>query len=173
MAILDRPWRSPLVPLVLVLLCRSVQAAGSFYVLFTQYPVQCSSVRRENSSSHEERASVSRATARRREEMSLESWTYGRASRGEGEIKKQKRYPEKRIAEPQLCDPGLTVLNICNTTAGEFGSENCSPFLQLSNLLFDLIAPRSQLSYESPLFFNDSEKHIKSSVRTRLALFIL
>ena len=36
--------------------------------------------------------------ARPREgEMSLESWTSGRASRGEGEIKKQKRDPEKEI----------------------------------------------------------------------------
>ena len=102
----------------------------------------------------------------------MESWTYGRASRGEGEIKKQKRYPEKEIAEPQLCELGLTVLNICNSTAGEIGSEKCSPFLQLSNLLFDLITPRSQFLYKSPLFFNDSEKHIKSSLRTRLALFI-
>ena len=41
-------------------------------------------------------------------------------------------------------------------------------FLKLSNLLFNLLAPRSQFSYKSQLFFNDSENHIKSSLRTRL-----
>jgi hypothetical protein len=80
--------------------------------------------------------------------------------------------PKKRSRSRNTAVPGLTVLNICNSTAGEICSEKCSPFLQLSNLLFDLITPRSQFSYKSPLFFNDSEKHIKSSLRTRLALFI-
>ena len=40
---------------------------------------------------------MERATAGRREEMSLESSTSGRASRGEGEIDLQKKYPEKEI----------------------------------------------------------------------------
>ena len=61
----------------------------------------------------------------------------------------------------------LRVLRICNSTAGEIGSEKRPPYLELSNLLFNLIAPRVQFSYKSQLFFNDSENHIKSSLRTR------
>ena len=64
-------------------------------------------------------------------------------------------------------DPVFRVLIICNSTAGEIGSEKRPPYLELSNLLFNLIAPRVQFSYKSQLFFNDSENHIKSSLRTR------
>ena len=55
--------------------------------------------------------------------MSLESWTYGRASRGEGEIKKQKRDPEKEIVLPKLCGPGSKS----NTGAGEIDIKNACP----------------------------------------------
>ena len=64
----------------------------------------------------------SRATARRREEMSLESSTYGRVSEGEGETWTAKRDPEKENALPPQAKPGLRVLIICNSTAGEIGS---------------------------------------------------
>ena len=47
----------------------------------------------------------SRATARRQEDNFLESSTSGRASRGEGEIEKQKRDPEKEVAEAAVRDP--------------------------------------------------------------------
>jgi len=60
----------------------------------------------------------------------------------------------------------LRVLNICNISTGEIGSEKRSPFLKLQNLLFTLIAPRVQNSYKNQLFFIDSENHIKSSLRT-------
>ena len=60
--------------------------------------------------------------------------------------------PKKKSCSLNTAVPGLTVLNICNSTAGEIGSEKCSPFIQLSNLLFDLITHRSQFSYKSPLF---------------------
>ena len=43
--------------------------------------------------------------AGRQEDISLESSTYGRASRGEGEINLQKRDPEKEIARPVIGDP--------------------------------------------------------------------
>ena len=63
----------------------------------------------------------------------------------------------------------LRVLIICNSAAEEIGAETCPPFLHLSNLLFNLIAARSQFPYKTQCFFNDSENHIKSSLRTRLA----
>ena len=81
--------------------------------------------------------------------------------------------PKKKSCSLNTGLPGLTVLIICNSTAGEIGSEKRPPYLELSNLLFNLIAPRVQFSYKSQLFFNDSENHIKSSLRTRLALFFL
>ena len=62
----------------------------------------------------------------------------------------------------------LRVLIICNIATGEIGSEKRSPFLKLQNLLFNLIAPRVQMCYKFQLFFNDSENHIKSSLRTGL-----
>ena len=62
----------------------------------------------------------------------------------------------------------LSVLIICNSAAGEIGSEKRSPFLKLSNSLFNLIAPRSQFSYKTQLFFYNSENHIKYSLRTCL-----
>ncbi len=98
--------------------------------------------------------------------MSLESSTYGRVSEGEGETWTAKRDPEKENALPPQAELGLRVLIICNSTAGEIGSEKRSPFLKLQNLLFNLIAPRVQNSYKNQLFFNDSENHLKSSLRT-------
>ena len=62
----------------------------------------------------------------------------------------------------------LRVLIICNSAAREIGSEKRPLFLKLSNLLFNLIAPRFQFSYKTQLFFNNSENHRKSSLRTRL-----
>ena len=44
--------------------------------------------------------------------MSLESSTYGRASRGEGEINLQKRDPEKEIARPVIGDPAVRVIRV-------------------------------------------------------------
>ena len=38
----------------------------------------------------------------------------------------------------------LRVLILCNSAAREIGSEKCSPFLHLSNLLFNLVAFRSE-----------------------------
>ena len=61
------------------------------------------------------------------------------------------------------------VVDICNTAAREIGAETRPPFLHLSNLLLNRIAPRSQFPYKTQWFFNDSENHIKSSLRTRLA----
>ena len=63
---------------------------------------------------------------------------------------------------------GLSVLIICNSAAKEIGSEKRPLFLKLSNWLFNLIAARSRFSYKTQLFFNNSENHIKSSLRTRL-----
>jgi len=54
--------------------------------------------------------------------MSLESSTYGRVSEGEGETWTAKRDPEKENALPPQAKPGLRVLIICNSTAGEIGS---------------------------------------------------
>ena len=62
----------------------------------------------------------------------------------------------------------LRVLIICNSAAKEIGSEKRPLFLKLSNSLFNLIAARSQFSYKTQLFFNNSENHRKSSFRTRL-----
>ena len=64
---------------------------------------------------------------------------------------------------------GLRVLTICNTTTGENVSLKNSPFRKLQNLLFQFIPRRVRFSYKSQLFFNDSENHIKSSLRSRLA----
>ena len=36
----------------------------------------------------------------------------------------------------QLCEPVYTVLNICNSTAGEIGAETCPPSLKLKKSLF-------------------------------------
>ena len=62
----------------------------------------------------------------------------------------------------------LRVLIICNSAAKEIGSEKRPLFLKLSNWLFNLIAARSRFSYKTQLFFNNSENHRKSSLRTRL-----
>ena len=79
--------------------------------------------------------------------------------------RKSRGIPKKRSSSRHSF-PGSSVLNICNISTGEIGSEKRSPFLKLQNLLFNLIAPRVQNSYKNQLFFIDSEKHIKSSLRT-------
>ena len=35
--------------------------------------------------------------------------------------------PKKKSCSLNTAVPGLTVLNICNTSIGEIGSEKCSP----------------------------------------------
>ena len=45
------------------------------------------------------------------------------------------------------------VLTIYNSAAGEIGSEKCPPFLELSNLLFELVTRRSKFLYETQWFF--------------------
>ena len=81
------------------------------------------------------------------------------------------RRPQPGIPHDSESLSCLTVLMICNSAAGEIGSEKRSPFLKLQNLLFNLIAPRVQISYKFQWFFNDSEMHPKKSLRTRLALW--
>ena len=65
--------------------------------------------------------------------------------------------------------PGLRVQTIYNITTGENVSLKNSPFRKLQKFTFQFVARRVRFSYKSQLFFNDSENHIKSSLRSRLA----
>ena len=124
-----------------------------------------------------------RGTARRQEDNSLESSTSGRASRGEGEIQRQQRYPEKEnMQRKHGVIPGLRVLIICNIATGENLSkstfshfqkthENPPDFNTFSKPMlwpafgahfqpwcswFSLLACPSQKTHENPIDFNNS-----------------
>ena len=84
----------------LVQVCLSVWLSTSMawvcHRLIAAHPPSCAMLSESGHAASLRSRASTRATARRQEEMSLESWTYGRFSEGEGEIKRQKRDPEKK-----------------------------------------------------------------------------
>ena len=96
-------------------------------------PVEYSSVRREKQSLHYSAPRLARNREKARKNFQ-ESSTYGRVNEGEGEnCLKSRRFPIKRTACAYGCKPGVSVLNICNTTTGEICAETCPPSLSLQN----------------------------------------
>ena len=122
-------------------------------------------MRREKKSLHD---SAPWSRARPREGKKIIFWSprlLGGLAGGRVRSRNRRGIPKKKSCSLNPL-PGLRVLIICNSAAKEIGSEKRPLFLKLSNSLFNLIAARSQFSYKTQLFFNNSENHRKSSLRT-------